>query len=87
MTSRTPGGNTAARYPIIETMFGSFNVHAIPTMSPIAAALIAQKRAKSSGESGDSQPPLSESHLGLVKWWKVTIGRIPRSRHPAMTRL
>ena len=60
------------------TTFGSLMVQAQPMRSPRWAAARRTKRAKRSGASGASQPPRAESQRGVVKWWKVTTGAIPR---------
>ena len=33
--------------------------------------------------AGDSHPPRAASHCGVVKWWNVTTGSIPRSAKSA----
>ena len=59
------------------TTFGSLMVQAQPMRSPRYAVARSTKRAKRSGASGASHPPRAVSHSGVVKWWKVTTGRIP----------
>ena len=51
-------------------------VHAHPMRSPKWATERSTKRAKRSGASSASNAPRVASHLGLVKWWKVTTGTI-----------
>ena len=66
---------------------GSLTVQARPITSPRWATARSQKRAKRSGASGDSHPPRAASQRGVVKWWKVTTGSIPRPMHaPQMRR-
>ena len=63
-------------------MFGSLIVQARLITSPSASATTVQKRANRSTATPLSQPPESVSHSGVVKWWNVTTGSMPRSRNP-----
>ena len=85
-SSFTPGGYCPWKYPITATTLGSLIVQAHPIRSPRCAAARVTYRAKQSGASGASQPPRAANHKGVVKWWKVTTGRIPRPTHAAQIR-
>ena len=82
--SRTPGGNIPRNQPIVATTPGSFSVHAHGRRSgPSAAAVVSTKRAKRSAVRGSSHAPdptaPDATQRGVVKWWKVTIGCMPRA--------
>ena len=68
------------------TTLGSLMVQARDITSPSAPATTSQKRPKRSTAAPLSQPPWSVSHRGVVKWWKVTTGSMPRSRSAAHSR-
>ena len=72
--SRTAGGKTSSRYPMVATTLGSLRVQAQPTRSPRCWPTRSQNRAKRSGASAASHPPRSDSHRGMVKWLSVTTG-------------
>jgi hypothetical protein len=61
-------------------MLGSLIVQARPMTSASSPASRPAKAAKRSAVAGSSQPPRSASHRGVVKWWNVTVGSIPRAR-------
>ena len=61
----------------------SLIVQAQPIRSPRWAAARVTNRANTWGASGASQPPRAASQVGVVKWWKVTTGVMPRSRQAA----
>ena len=65
------------------TTLGSLMVQAHPIRSPRWAPARSTNRANRSGASSASKPPRAASHVGLVKWWNVTTGTIPRSWQPA----
>ena len=71
---------------MVATTLGSFRVQAKPITSPNWPMATSQKRAKRSAARGASHVPMSASQRGWVKWWKVTMGTTPRSRHAPATR-
>jgi hypothetical protein len=77
--SRTLGGKTPWRQPMVATTLGSLNVAARVTRSPRAAVARSQYRAKRSGACSYSHVPRAANHRGWVKWWKVTTGATPCS--------
>ena len=86
--SRTRGGNSPWRHPMVATTLGSLRVQAMPIRSPRWAVTFSQKRANRSGACSASHVPAAASQRGWVKWWKVTTGRIPclvaGGGHPAV---
>ena len=74
-----PGGNSPKPYPMNEAMFGSLIVHAARSQSASSPAARWQKAANRSAVPGSAHPPRSATHRGVVKWWKVTTGSMPRS--------
>ena len=64
---------------MVATMFGSLIVHTRRTTSPSSAARRPLKAANRSALAGSSHPPRAASHRGVVKWWNVTVGSMPRA--------
>ena len=55
-------------------------------MDPMSATSDRSAAIERSAVDASAHPPCAVSHIGVVKWWKVTTGWIPASWHAAQTR-
>ena len=79
-----PEGTCPPCQPMTATTLGSLMVQARVITSPERPGHHRrQKRPKRSTAAPLSQPPWAASQRGVVKWWKVTTGSMPRSRSVA----